>query len=145
MRRIFNINLNQSRMNVALLVLRIVIGCFMLVHGLPKLQTLVAGRQIQFADPIGIGQVPSLILAIFAEVFCSVFVIFGCATRLAVIPLITTMIVAVFIIHVPDGFQKQELPAHYLLVYFFLFLSGSGKYSIDYILSNRLNRRYRRR
>jgi putative oxidoreductase len=145
MRRIFNINLNQSRMNVALLVLRIVIGCFMLVHGLPKLQTLVAGGQIQFADPIGIGQVPSLILAIFAEVFCSVFVIFGCATRLAVIPLITTMIVAVFIIHVPDGFQKQELPAHYLLVYFFLFLSGSGKYSIDYILSNRLNRRYRRR
>jgi putative oxidoreductase len=145
MRRIFNINLNQSRMNVALLVLRIVIGCFMLVHGLPKLQTLVAGGQIQFADPIGIGQVPSLILAIFAEVFCSVFVIFGCATRLAVIPLITTMIVAVFIIHVPDGFQKQELPAHYLMVYFFLFLSGSGKYSIDYILSNRLNRRYRRR
>jgi putative oxidoreductase len=145
MRRIFNINLNQSRMNVALLVLRIVIGCFMLVHGLPKLQTLVAGGQIQFADPIGIGQVPSLILAIFAEVFCSVFVIFGFATRLAVIPLITTMIVAVFIIHVPDGFQKQELPAHYLLVYFFLFLSGSGKYSIDYILSNRLNRRYRRR
>jgi putative oxidoreductase len=145
MRRIFNINLNQTQLNIALLVLRIVIGCFMLVHGLPKLETLVGGGPIQFADPIGVGQIPSLILAVFAEVFCSFFIIIGLGTRLAVFPLIVTMVVAIFIIHVPDGFPKQELPAHYLLAYFLLLLSGSGKYSADYFLSNRLNRRHRRR
>jgi putative oxidoreductase len=145
MRRIFNINLNQNQVSFALLVLRVVIGCFMLVHGLPKLHTLVAGGQIQFADPIGVGQIPSMILAIFAEVFCSILVILGFGTRLAVIPLMVTMMVAIFIIHVPDGFAKQELPAHYLLTYFFLLVSGSGKFSVDYIVNSRLNRRHRRR
>lgn len=145
MRRIFNVNLNQGLMNFALLLLRICIGCFMLVHGLPKLQTLVAGGTISFPDPIGVGVIPSLILAIFAEVFCSILVILGFATRLAVIPLMITMLVAIFIIHVPDGFQKQELPSHFLLVYFFLMLAGSGKYSVDYFVNSRVNRRYRRR
>jgi putative oxidoreductase len=145
MRRIFNINLNHASLNFGLLVLRIVIGCFMLVHGYPKLEKLMAGGEIQFADPIGVGVILSLILAIFAEVFCSVLVILGFGLRLAVIPLMVTMLVAIFIVHVPDGFQKQELPAHFLLVYFFLLLSGSGKYSVDYFISNRLNRRYRRR
>jgi putative oxidoreductase len=145
MRRIFNVNLNQGLMNFALLLLRIGIGCFMLVHGLPKLQTLVAGGTITFPDPIGAGVIPSLILAVFAEVICSILLILGLATRLAVIPLMITMLVAIFIIHVPDGFQKQELPSHFLLVYFFLLLAGSGKYSLDYFISSRVNRRYRRR
>jgi putative oxidoreductase len=145
MRRIFNTNINHTSLNFGLLVLRIVIGCFMLVHGYPKLQTLSAGGDIQFADPIGVGVILSLVMAVFAEVFCSVLVILGLGTRLAVIPLMITMLVAIFIIHVPDGFQKQELPAHFLLVYFFLLLSGSGKYSLDYFISTRLNRRHRRR
>jgi len=145
MRRIFNVNLNQGLMNFALLLLRVAIGCFMLVHGLPKLQNLVAGGTITFADPIGIGVIPSLVLAVLAEVFCSILLILGLATRLAVIPLMITMLVAIFIIHVPDGFQKQELPSHFLLVYFFLLLAGSGKYSLDYFVSSRVNRRYRRR
>ena len=145
MRRIFNVNLNQGLMNFALLLLRVAIGCFMLVNGLPKLQNLVAGGTITFADPIGIGVIPSLVLAVLAEVFCSILLILGLATRLAVIPLMITMLVAIFIIHVPDGFQKQELPSHFLLVYFFLLLAGSGKYSLDYFVSSRVNRRYRRR
>jgi len=145
MRRIFNVNLNQGLMNFALLLLRIGIGCFMLAHGLPKLQTLVAGGTITFPDPIGVGVIPSLILAVFAEVFCSILVILGLATRLAVIPLMTTMLVAAFIIHAQDGFQKQELPLHFALVYFFLLLAGSGKYSLDYFVNSRVNRRYRRR
>lgn len=145
MRRIFNVNLNYGLINLALLVLRIAIGCMMLVHGLPKLHTLMGEGPIQFADPIGAGVIPSLILAVFAEVFCSILVILGFGTRLAVIPLMVTMLVAIFLIHVPDGFQKQEVPGLYLLVYFFLFLAGSGKFSVDNLVSNRLNKRYRRR
>lgn len=145
MRRIFNTNINHATLNFGLLVLRIAIGGFMLAHGYPKLEKLMAGGDIQFADPIGVGVILSLIMAIFAEVFCSVLVVLGLGTRLAVIPLMVTMLVAIFIVHVPDGFQKQELPAHFLLVYFFLFLSGSGKYSLDHFISARLNRRHRRR
>jgi putative oxidoreductase len=132
-------------MSFALLILRVAIGCFMLVHGLPKLHMLVNGGAIRFENPFGIGVIPSLLFAVFAEVFCSILVILGFGTRLAVLPLMVTTAVAIFIIHVPDGFQKQEPAAHYLLVYFFLLFSGSGKFSIDYLISNYLNKRRRRR
>jgi putative oxidoreductase len=145
MRRIFNVNVNHNQINFALLILRVVVGGFMLVHGYSKLQTLIGGGTIQFADPLGVGVIPSLILAVFAEFFCSILLILGLGTRLAVLPLMVTMIVAVFIIHASDGFQKQELGALFLAVYFVLFIAGSGKFSMDQLISSRLNKRYRRR
>ena len=145
MKRIFNTNFNHGTLNFALLMLRVALGAFMLTHGIGKFQQLVAGGEIKFADPIGIGELPSLILAVFAEVFCSIALIIGFATRIAVIPLIITMCVAIFIVHAADGFKEQEFPAHYLIGYFVLLLSGAGKYSIDYFISRNLNRRSRLR
>ena len=145
MKRIFNTNFNHGTLNFALLILRVALGAFMLTHGIGKFQQLVAGGEIKFADPIGIGELPSLILAVFAEVFCSIALIIGLATRLAVIPLMVTMCIAIFIVHVPDGFKAQELPAHYLLAYFFILLSGAGKFSVDHLISKKLNRRSRLR
>ncbi len=144
MKRTFNTNLNHDLIDLGLLVLRIGIACFMLTHGWPKLMKLIEGGEIQFLDPFGLGAKPSFILAIFAEVFCSILILIGLATRWATIPLIITMLVAIFIAHATDGFQRQELPAHYVLVYVFLLMAGPGKYSIDHFLSKNLNRRSRR-
>ena len=95
---------------------------------------LFSGEPIQFADPIGIGQANTLILAFVAEFVCSVFILIGFATRLVVVPLIATMAVIVFVVHAPDGFEKQELPGLYLAVYVLLLITGSGKYSIDHLI-----------
>lgn len=95
---------------------------------------LFSHEPIQFADPIGIGQTNSLILAFIAEFICSVFILIGFATRLVVIPLIINMFVIVFIMHAPDGFEKQELPGLYLVIYVLLLITGSGKYSIDHLI-----------
>lgn len=102
----------------------------MLTHGWPKLQKLVNGN-FQFGDPLGIGPEASLILAVFAEVVCSVLVIIGLATRLAVIPLIVTMAVAFFIVHAADDFRTKELALIYLSIFLCLFFSGPGKLSLD--------------
>src|SRR5690606_22386706 len=99
-----------------LLIARLFIAAMMLVHGLPKLEKLIAGGEVQFADPIGVGPTASLALAVFAEVFCSLLIMFGLMTRFATIPLIITMLVAVFQVHMNDGFSRQELGMHYLLV-----------------------------
>jgi len=144
MKRTFNTNLNHNLINFGLLILRIGIGVFMLTHGWPKLVKLMSGAEIQFLDPFGIGAKPSFILAMFAEFFCSILLIFGFATRWVVIPLMITMLVAIFIAHATDGFQKQELPAHYVLVYVFILLVGPGKFSVDHLISKNFNRRYRR-
>lgn len=143
MKTLFNTNLNQASIHFMLLILRIGIASFMIVHGYQKLGMLTAGGEIQFGDPIGVGDAASLYLAVFAEFFCSIFLLLGFATRLATIPLIITMVVAVFIVHAPDGFDKKELGLHYLLGYVFLLVSGAGKYSVDHLISKSLYSRKR--
>ncbi|WP_431216141.1 DoxX family protein [Puia sp. P3] len=65
------------------------------------------------------------------ELFCPMFIIFGLFTRVAAVPLIITMSVALFKIKQGDIFGGGESAALYLLVYFCLLLSGPGRISID--------------
>jgi putative oxidoreductase len=140
MRPIFNTNFNHNALNLMFLLLRVAIGAFMLTHGYGKLQTALAGGEIQFMDPFGLGQALSLYLAVFAEFFCSILLIFGFATRLATIPLIITMLVAVLVAHGSDPFEKKEMALHYLLVYVVILVCGAGKYSLDYFISRRYSK-----
>ena len=75
--------------------------------------------------------IPSLALTVFAEFFCSILIIIGFGTRLATIPLIVTMIVAVFIQHASDPFQRMELGLMFLFAYLTILVAGPGKYSVD--------------
>ena len=128
-----------NSINMAILLLRITAGAFMLTHGIGKFSLLFGNEAIQFPDPIGVGAAASLALAVFSEVLCSVFLILGIATRLSAIPLIITMLVAAFIVHSADGFGKQELPLLYAVIYLVLAISGSGKISVDSWIFNKLN------
>lgn len=137
MKKILRVNETSTSIDIVLLVARVSIGILMMVHGLPKMINLFSGDPVQFIPLFGLSPAISLFLAVFAEVFCSILLIAGFGTRLAVIPLIITMVVAVFVIHINDPFTKQELGIHYLLVYAILFIAGSGKYSIDYLIAKR--------
>ncbi len=120
-----------QNMNIVLLLLRLVVGALMLTHGIGKFLMLIGDAPIMFPDPIGVGSTASLTLAVFAEVFCSILLIVGIGTRLAAIPLLTTMLVAVFIVHANDGIGKQELPLLYAGIYLIIAIAGAGKISID--------------
>ena len=98
---------------------------------------LFSGAPVQFPPVMGMSAELSLSLAVFAEVFCSGFLFAGFATRLATIPLIITMLVAVLFIHAADPISVKEPALHYLLVYVVLLFAGSGKYSIDYLLQSK--------
>lgn len=134
---IFNPGSYPKNIDLALILLRFAVGIFMLTHGMGKFSILLGDEPIKFADPIGAGETASLALAVFAEVLCSILLIFGIATRLAAIPLLITMIVAVFIVHRNDGFDKQELALLYLTVYLYLAITGAGKISMDYWISQK--------
>ena len=127
----------QQNLDIALLILRVGIGSLMLVHGLPKLMSLMGGGPVQFPGVFGMSPALSLALTVFAEVVASVFIIFGLGTRLATITLIITMLVAVFFIHAQDPFAKQELGLLYLLPYLVLLITGAGRFSLDGLLWNR--------
>src|SRR4051794_39726626 len=91
-----------------LLILRVGIGGFMLMHGLDKLE-MVRNEQFEMmGDPIGLGNKLSLYLLTFAELVCSGLVIVGFLTRLAAIPVVIAMGVAVFVAHANDPWTMSE-------------------------------------
>ena len=119
------------KQDLALLALRFSGGFLMLyLHGWKK---LVGWAQLKntFPDPLGIGSQLSLAGTIFTEVFCALFIILGIATRYASIPLIFTMLVAVFIVHGPDPMAKKELGLVFLTIYIALWAYGGGQLGLD--------------
>lgn len=130
MKKLLSINYSQGAFNIAILFLRIGLGALMLPHGYQKLVKFSSMKNT-FMDFLGMGSTMSLSLTIFAEFFCSLFLIFGLFSRLVVIPLIIAMCVALFIAHNHDFFGKGELATIYLIGFFTILLVGPGKVSVD--------------
>ena len=102
----------------------------MIPHGLKKINsfdTLIH----KFSDPLGVGSAASLSLTIFAELVCAALVIAGLFTRLAAIPLIIAMAVAVFYAHNGEIFGKGEMGMLYMAAFVVILIAGPGKYSLD--------------
>ena len=116
--------------SIGLLLLRVAIGGLMLVHGTQKLMGFNE-LSTTFPDPLGIGSQLSFLYAIGAEGGCSVLLILCLETRLASLPLASTMIVALFVVHAADPWNVKELAAVYLCVYLSLVFTGGGEYSLD--------------
>lgn len=137
MKKIYNTDFPEKYGHIGLLLFRITAAGLMLTHGIPKLQRLLSGEEIKFADPYGFGPEVSFVLVIFAEFFCSILVSLGLLTRLAVIPLMITMGTAVIFAHANDPFGVKEKSLLFLLIFAFLAVFGSGRYSIDRVLEKR--------
>lgn len=137
-KKIFYTGESSGLISIGLLLLRVIVGVFMMTHGFGKLKMLLGPGEIQFADPIGIGLELSLILAVFAEFFCSILLILGLGTRLAAFPLWFTMFVAGVIVHAADPFGVKEMAFLYGTIYTVILFTGPGKFSIDRLIENRL-------
>ena len=137
MKKLFKTTHNTQLTNLWLLFFRVLAGAFMITHGIPKLQMLLGGGEIMFPAMFGLDASTSLALAVFSELFCSLLIIFGLGTRLATVPLIATMLVAAFVVHADDPFQKKEMALLYLIVFITLLVLGGGKYSVDHRISGR--------
>lgn len=116
--------------DLALLILRVGASALLLTHGIPKINMLFASP-IQFANPIGVGDTLSLILAIIGEVIAPILIIIGFKTKIAAIPAIITMAVAAFIVHANDDIATKEKALMHLICFVVIFLAGPGKYSVD--------------
>ncbi len=119
--------------DMAALLLRLIVGGLFIYHGYGKLEKydeyLAMSKSI-----IGLGASIEFNLVIFAEFFCGIFVALGFLTRLTIIPIFITMVVAYFIVHSKDAFQVKELAFVYMVLSPVVFILGSGKYSVDSLL-----------
>ncbi|KPH14141.1 DoxX family protein [Chryseobacterium sp. ERMR1:04] len=128
---------NPIYVDIILLIVRVFIGFAMLSHGFPKLQMLLDGGEIKFFNFLGLGPMISLILTVAAEFACSILLILGLFTRISLGFLIFTMIIACFVVHGADSFDKKELSLIYLSVYLLLMAYGAGKFSVDHMIEKR--------
>lgn len=128
----------RKNFSLFVLSLRVLFGVLLMIHGIGKIMDFNSLSQT-FPDPLGIGSRWSLMLAIFGEAVCSAAFILGFLHRLCMIPMIITMITAFVVVHkwnVADG----EMAFVNLMVFLLLYVVGPGRYSIDRIFADRIER-----
>lgn len=121
-----------------ILSLRIFFGFMFFMHGLDKIINFNLLSD-SYPSVLGFGSYMTLIVSIFIEFACSLFLIAGLMLRLVLIPMMLSMSVAFFDIHeamFPDG----ELSLIYLVLFIILFITGPGRYSLDYLIDIRFNK-----
>ena len=122
--------------SILILLIRLIFGALFFMHGLDKMTNF---NELSYSFPsiLGLGSYMTLMISIFCEFACSMFFIAGCVTRIILIPMIVSMAVAFFDVHdamMPEG----ELALIYLLVFFGIFLTGPGRYSVDFLIDRRV-------
>jgi len=130
MKKLMSTNYSAGAFNFALLLLRFGIGILMINHGYGKLVHFNEMSK-QFIPFLGLSPNIALALVVFAEFFCSIFLILGLFTRLTTIPLIITMSVALFKAHNGEIFDKGEMATLFLVSFLVIFILGPGKISVD--------------
>ena len=121
-----------------ILCLRVFFGVMFFTHGLDKLANFNELSQT-FPDVLGFGSYMSLMVSIFCEFCCSLFLIAGLMVRITVIPMIISMAVAFFDVH--DGmFPQGELALIYLIMFLILYITGPGRFSVDYLIDKKIQK-----
>ena len=124
--------------SILILCLRIFFGILFFTHGVDK---MINFNELSYTYPsvFGFGSYMTLMLAIFCEFCCSLFLIAGLVVRIIVVPMIISMAVAFFDIH-DAMFPEGELALIYLIMFTVLFIIGPGRYSLDCLIFNRFQK-----
>ena len=130
MKKLLSAKYSAGAVNAAMLIARLALGILMMDHGYDKLIHF-SEYSHQFINFLGMGKTLSLALVVFAEFFCSLFLILGLFIRLSTIPLIITMCVVIFSINNGKVFMQHESPALYLTGFLVLLIIGPGRISVD--------------
>lgn len=133
MNRFLSTRHSPQAFNIAMLILRLTLGILLLKHGYDKLVHF-STLQHSFMSFAGLGSTLSLSLIIFAEFFCSIFIILGLFTRLACIPILIGMSVVVFVASNADVFVKGERGMIFLAAAVVILLCGPGRASLDAVI-----------
>jgi uncharacterized membrane protein YphA (DoxX/SURF4 family) len=139
--------MKDVKTGIPFLLIRFMVGFVFISEGIQKflfLDALGVGRFIKIGLPAP--EFFGYFVPVF-EILCGTLVLVGWFTRLASIPLIVIMIVAIISTKIPillnSGFWKMAHEARtdwsMLIGSIFLLIIGAGKISVDYYLSQKSN------
>jgi putative oxidoreductase len=130
MKKLFSTGYSTSAFNLALFILRVGSGILMIHHGYDKL-VHYSDYSSKFVHFLSLNGSISLALVIFAEFFCSIFLMLGLFTRLACIPLLVDTFFAVAKGHHYDVLGDGEHASLFFLIYLTILFIGPGRISVD--------------
>ena len=133
MKSLLSTKYSAGAFSTAMLILRLVAGILMMNHGYGKLTHFEETAKFM-PHLFGMSSSITTALVIFAEFFCSLFIILGLFTRLAAIPLIIAMSVAFISVHKMNygsGKGGGEGALIYLICFVLILFMGPGKASLD--------------
>jgi len=134
-------NASNRQINIGLTILRAVVGAIFVAHGAQKIFVFgfdgVAGAFGQMGIPMAgiLGPFVALV-----EFFGGLALISGMLTRLASFGLLSTMVVAILQVHLPNGFfapNGVEFPLSLLAATTMIAITGAGSWSIDSLIGRR--------
>jgi len=133
-------NKNTVIEDFALLVLRFFMGVTFMIYASKKIDAFDKYLAL-FSDKLDLPfPLLNVYLVIGVESIGGLLLILGLLTRVAIIPLIITMVTAFFLINLGNGFAASnfgiEVPLAYISIMILLFAYGPGKFSIDGKFSN---------
>ncbi|MBN3861968.1 DoxX family protein [Pseudomonas frederiksbergensis] len=122
---------NEQAQSLGLLFLRVTGSVFLLwVHGLPKLLDFNAQLQL-IEDPFHLGAHLTLILAIFAEVLCPLLIVAGVLARLACLPILFVLLVALLVVHPQWSVAEGQFGWLLLIIFTSVFIAGPGRLALN--------------
>ena len=122
---------DERAQNIGLLFLRVSGGLFLLwVHGLPKLLDFNAQLQL-IEDPFHLGAHLTLCLAIFAEVLCPLLIVGGVLARLACLPILFVLLVALLVVHPQWSVAEGQFGWLLLILFATVFIAGPGRLALN--------------
>jgi len=129
--------MERLRLDLGLLFLRLGgAGLLLAVHGLPK--ALHFRQQLGLIeDPLHLGAWPTLGFAVFAEVLCPLLIALGWATRLACLPILGVLLIALLVVHPQWSLEEGQFGWLLLVLFGTLALTGPGRYSLEARLARR--------
>jgi putative oxidoreductase len=117
--------------DLGLLFLRVSASLFLLwVHGLPKLLNYSAQLQV-IEDPFHLGANLTLMLAIFAEVLCPLLIIVGLLVRMACLPILSVLLVAMVVVHPQWSIEEGQFGWLLLILFTSIFIAGPGRLALN--------------
>ncbi|CAI8739565.1 MULTISPECIES: DoxX family protein [Pseudomonas] len=126
-----NASTDEQARDIGLLFLRVSGGLFLLwVHGLPKLLDFTAQLQL-IEDPFHLGSHLTLILAIFAEVLCPLLIVAGLLARLACVPILFVLLVALLVVHPQWSVAEGQFGWLLLILFSTVLIAGPGRLAIS--------------